>query len=188
MEFLFLADANRRGIFRTCEVNSWCHPDFMRALLLFISVALLFLVRGVAAGGDHHDNYWQANCTQNCTVNFIAPVVAECDPLNCSIVCENGDPEDYCHDRCETLDSCRIRCNLDNCTAVTPECEVKCHEDLECDAEGDCRIDCAPLECGFVIAPGAPIAVPVCDEPVCSTIYCEEETATGAATRGFSLF
>ncbi len=130
---------------------------------------------------------WQANCTQNCTVNFLSPVVPDCAPINCSIVCENGDPEDYCRERCETIDSCEMFCNQDNCTSEVPDCRVDCSEDLECDDDGGCVLDCDDPDCVFVIAPGAPIAVPVCDEPVCSEIFCEESESATAPGR-FSLF
>lgn len=148
----------------------------LSGLLLFLTLASL-----VAA-------VWQANCTQNCTVNFLAPVVVECEPINCSIVCEQGDPEDFCHDRCEVLDTCEILCNQNNCTTEVPDCRNECTDDIECDDDGECTIECVDPICEFVIAPGAPVAVPVCDEPVCQAIFCEDTEETAAGTRGFSLF
>lgn len=129
---------------------------------------------------------WTANCTQSCTVNFLSPVVPDCAPVNCSISCVNGPVADYCHDMDETLESCEIVCDVSNCTASTPDCSNRCPHELECDGDGLCSVLCVEPVCEYIVAPGSPVAVPVCEDPVCEDPVCEETTA--AAPRGFSLF
>jgi hypothetical protein len=111
------------------------------------------------------------------------PVKAKCIPLNCTIDCSVGNPED-----CTSGPDCELQCAGDVCNLEEcPQCEPLCAEPT---CPGTCEIVCDPTSCSWKIEnppkPFIACELDIIEEPSC--LYVSSESAPRLGSILFFMF